>query len=120
MIRISEDNKILYNKSTINGPSSIRSNNANKSNPIHSIPLKLVRNNSDIFIPILHNNFNNNINNETFPDNLKVSDIIPTHKKKERILKSNHRPISLLPAISKIYEKLMENQLNKYLESKLS
>ena len=33
-----------------------------------------------------------------------LSDITPTYKKKDRILKENYRPISILPAISKIYE----------------
>ena len=73
-----------------------------KSNPINSIPAKIIINNCDIFIPILHNNFNNNIINGIFPFNLKLSDITPTYKKKDRILKENSRPISILPAISKI------------------
>ena len=76
--------------------------------------------NNDIFIPILHNNFNSNIINGIFPFNLNLSDISPTHKKKARILNENDRPISILPAISKIYEKLMEEQLNIYFERKLS
>ena len=41
-------------------------------------------------------------------------------RKNERILKENYRPISILPAISKIYEKPMENQLNAYFENILS
>ena len=81
-----------------------------KSNPINSIPAKITIDNGDIFIPILHNNFNNNIINGIFPLNLKLSDITPTHKKKDRILKENYRPISILPAVSKIYEKLMAEQ----------
>ena len=78
-----------------------------KSNPINSIPAKIIISNGDIFIPILHNNFNNNITNGIFPLNLKLSDITHTHKKKDRIFKENYRPISILPAVSKIYEKLM-------------
>ena len=91
-----------------------------KSNPLTSIPTKIVVGNSDIFAPILYNNFNNNITNGAFPSKLKTADITPTHKKKERILKENYRPISILPAISKIYEKLMEDQLNVYFENILS
>ena len=91
-----------------------------KSNPINSIPAKIVVGNSDIFAPILYNNFNNNITYGTFPSKLKIADITPTHKKKERILKENYRPISILPSISKIYEKLLEDQLNVYFENILS
>ena len=91
-----------------------------KSNPINSIPAKIIISNCDIFIPILHNNFNNNIINRIFPLNLKLSVITPTYKKNDRLLKENYRPISILPAISKIYEKLMAEQLNKYFEHKFS
>ena len=91
-----------------------------KSNPLTSIPTKIVVGNSDIFAPILYNNFNNNITNCAFPPKLKIADITPTYKKKERILKENYRPVSILPAISKVYEKLMEEQLNVYFENILS
>ena len=60
-------------------------------------------------IYLLHNNFNNNVINGIFPFNLKLSDVIPTYKKK-----------GILPAISKIYEKLMAEQLNINFEHKLS
>ena len=92
----------------------------NMTNPINSIPAKIIISNCDIFLPILHNNFNNNIINRIFPINLKLSDITPTHKKNDRLLKENYRPISIFPAISKIYEKLMAEELNKYFEHKFS
>ncbi len=41
-----------------------------------------------------------------FPDKLKIAKIIPLHKKEEETLFTNYRPIPLLPAISKIVEKL--------------
>ena len=91
-----------------------------KSNPINSIPSKIIINNTDIFVPILYNNFNNIINSGIFPFNLKLSDITPTHKKKERILKENYRPINILPANSKVYERLMGIQLNNHFEDILS
>ena len=98
-----------------NMPKTIYSLDTTKSNPITSIPAKILINNGDIFIPILHNNLNNNIINGIFPLNLKLSDITPTHKKKDRILKENYKPISILPAVSKMYENLMAEQLNIYL-----
>ena len=91
-----------------------------KSNPLTSIPTKIVVGNSDIFAPIFYNNLNNNITNCVFPSKLKTADITPTYKKNERIPKRNYRPISILPAISKIYEELMEEQLNAYFENILS
>ncbi len=55
-----------------------------------------------------------------FPDKLKIAKVIPLHKKDEETLFTNYRPISLLPAISKIFEKVIFKQLyNFFLEKKL-
>ena len=115
------DDTFIFNFITLdNMVDKINNLDITKSNPLNSIPSKIVITNSDIFAPILYNNFNNNINNGTFPSKLKTADITPTHKKNERILKENYRPISILPAISKIYEKLLADQLNIHFEKILS
>ncbi len=36
----------------------------------------------------------------------KIAQIIPVHKKDDETLFNNYRPISLLPAISKIFEEV--------------
>ena len=63
---------------------------------------------------------NSCIQNQTFPDELKQADIVPIFKKGDPMLKSNYRPISLLPVLSKIFEKIIHIQLSNYFESKLS
>ncbi len=57
-----------------------------------------------------------------FSDKLKIAKVIPLciHKKDEETLISNYRPISLLLAISKIFENVIFKQLyKKNLENKL-
>ncbi len=49
------------------------------------------------------------LNTGIFPDKLKVAKIMPIHKKDDESLFTNYRPISLLPAISKIFEKSFYN-----------
>jgi hypothetical protein len=49
-----------------------------------------------------------------FPDALKIAKVIPIHKKGDISNLTNYRPISLLPAISKIFEKVMHQQLHHY------
>ena len=55
-----------------------------------------------------------------FPDELKHADVIPVHKKNEKCNKANYRPVGILINISKIYEKLLYNQLSKYFDSLLA
>ncbi len=42
--------------------------------------------------------------------------MIPIYKKDDEILFTNYRPISLLPSISKIFEKVIFNQTYTYFE----
>ena len=53
-----------------------------------------------------------------FPEKLKVAKVIPLFKKADPTITNNYRPISLLAAMSKIFEKIMGNQLSSYFESK--
>ena len=73
--------------------------------------LKLIK--SDICKPI-NLILNQSINTGIFPDYLKIAKVIPIHKKDDDTLFDNYRPISILPAISKIFERVMFNQLHEY------
>ena len=61
---------------------------------------------------------NQSIQTGIFPDNLKIAKIIPVHKKDSKTNIENYRPISLLPVISKIFEKVMLNQIHEHFKSK--
>ena len=49
-----------------------------------------------------------------FPKKLKIAQVIPLFKKSDSNLFDNYRPISLLPAISKIFEKVVFQQTYDY------
>ena len=48
---------------------------------------------------------------------MKYADITPIHKKDDKTDKTNYRPISILPNLSKVYERLMYNQISPYFDS---
>ena len=68
----------------------------------------------------LHKIFNETVETEDYPNNLKLANITPVFKKKDPLYKINYRPVSVLPSISKLFEKLMQHQLVNYMENYLS
>ena len=78
------------------------------------IPISLIKYVShQIKTPLAHI-FNLSINLGIFPEKLKMSKVIPIHKSNSKSDFSNYRPISLLPVISKILEKIIYTRLNDY------
>ena len=51
------------------------------------------------------------------PNQLKIARVIPLFKSGERVIFSNYRPVSILPAFSKILERLMYNRLLRFLNA---
>ena len=68
----------------------------------------------------LTNTINNSLKEFVFPDELKQSEVIPVYKKLDPLQKQNHRPVSLLPHTSKVFEREIYNQINSFMESKIS
>ena len=60
------------------------------------------------------------IENKKFPSELKCADICALFKKLDCTLKENYRPVSILPVVSKIFERILQNQIKTYVEKHLS
>ena len=59
--------------------------------------------------------FCNILESSVYPDQWKLANVVPIHKKEDKQLVKNYRPISLLPICGKIFEKLIFNDLYSYL-----
>ena len=46
--------------------------------------------------------------NKIFPNKLKLADATPIFKKKEKNIVGNYKPLSVLPTVSKIFERIMQ------------
>ena len=68
-----------------------------------SVPLKII--------------FDNILQTGIFPDQWKMANVTPVHKKSDKQLITNYRPISLLPILAKVYERIIFKNLYSYLIS---
>ena len=75
------------------------------------IPLKLLKE-CDFTYEKLTNCINNSLSEGFFPDFLKRANITPVHKKNDPLDKENYRPVSILPLLSKVYKRVVFNQLS--------
>ena len=66
---------------------------------------------------VLSKLFNLSFSSGNFPELLKLSSVIPIHKKGSKMLCNNYRPISLISNISKLIEKLMYSRLYNFLNA---
>ena len=94
--------------------------NTKKPTTFNNIPARLLIENEDISSLYLTKIYNDSKINSQFPASLKLADITPSHKKNETTNKENYRPVSILPSISKIFERNMYNQISSYIDKHLS
>ena len=88
----------------------------NKAHGHDNISIKMTQICGDSIIPPLRKIFRSAINSGHFPDTWKKGNIIPVHKKDNKNLVKNYRPISLLPIFGKIFEKVIYDNLFTYLQ----
>ena len=82
---------------------------------IHKISSNIIR----IAAPAISDSptliFNHSITSSTFLDERKTAKVIPLHKNGQRNIPGNYRPVLVLPAISKVMERILYDQLYSYL-----
>ncbi len=94
--------------------------NLNKTTCYDDIPAKILYKNKDIVSPFVTKIYDDTKNSCNFPNLLKLGNVTPIHKKGEKTNKENYRPISILPTVSKVFEKNMYNEISEYIEKYLS
>ena len=77
------------------------------------IPVKIIKANEIFYAEVICFYLNKQLENDKYPNCLKLTYITPVFKKGARTSKDNHRPVSILPVCKKIFERLLSRQ---YLE----
>ena len=84
------------------------------SSPLDPLPISLFHNLASFLTPFISTIVNRSLRTGKIPDILKYAVVLPLLKKHnlDKEILSNYRPISQLPFISKIMEKIVAKQLN--------
>ena len=104
-INLNEIKDILtgLNTNKANGPDTISVNMVRLCGHQLCVPLKII--------------FDNILNTGIFPDQWKEANVTPVHKKNDKQIISNYRPISLLPIFAKVFERIIFKNLYNFLIS---
>ncbi|KXZ75890.1 hypothetical protein TcasGA2_TC030917 [Tribolium castaneum] len=96
----------------------IKSVSKKKASGSDNVPCNILADVNQNISEILANSINNSFSSGVFPQSLKEAIVVPVYKGKgSRADINNYRPISLLPAFSKVFERLLYNRLYNYLVS---
>ena len=89
---------------------------SSKSTPSTEGPISLLKLSAPLLCPFLSFLFNKCLEEGIFPNCLKVAEVKPLFKSGSHLITSNYRPISLLPCLSKVFEKCLYARLSEFLE----
>ena len=84
------------------------------------IPAKILKNSNNAYLSELTILINNCLKKGIFLDNPKLADITPMVIKEDGLNKENHRPVSILPHLSKVFERILYKQIDCFMENKFS
>ena len=88
---------------------------SNKAPGYDRIPVFVIKDCLSYILPALTVLINSSFSNSVFPKAWKKSEVVPHLKDGDHEIPSNNRPISLLPVLSKVTEKIALNQFTEYL-----
>ena len=94
----------------------IKSLDRSKTSQNGDVPTKIIKENADLFTDFIHSALNEAIQSGNFPSCLKWADVTPIFKKGFRSQIDNYRPVSILPSVSKLFERPLFEQMSLFFD----
>ena len=110
-------NSIFLNPSTSNEVKNIIRDIKNTKGNAHSLSARILKENSDSLSTPISFIFNKMILFGHYPSILKIACVTALFKAGDKLDPNNYRPISSLPLLNKVFEKLLYKRLTSFLES---
>ena len=88
--------------------------------PVGEMPVDMLRSTVDIHLPFITKIKYLSFENNCFPDDLKLAEVSPVFKKNNDLNKEIPRPVSVLSLVSKVFERIVYNQIDNFMKDKLS
>ena len=82
---------------------------------IHSLPNRSLKERVELIAPSLCAIFNRAIYAQTYPSDLNIAKVSAIFKSGEKEDLNNYRPISVIPTLARVFERLIYNQIYDYL-----
>ena len=86
-----------------------------KASGLDGISARILKDAAAVISEPLCNILNRSLSLGIFPDSWKIAKVFPIHKGNAKNDPCNYRPISVLPILAKVFEKIVFNQLYSYL-----
>lgn len=86
-----------------------------KATGLDEMPARFLKDAAEHIAPYLTHVFNLSIKSGIVPSDFKLARVIPLFKKGSKFDEGNYRPVSILSIVSKVLEKLIHEQINRYI-----
>lgn len=83
---------------------------------IDNIHASTIKNCAETIVPLLTSIINDCISDGIYPDALKIARVVPIFKTGSKKIIGNYRPISILPIFNNVFERVIYNRLEKFIE----
>lgn len=81
---------------------------------IDGISIGTIKQNVNIFAPLLHSIFVKSLDQGIVPVEFKTASVVPIYKSGDQSLFSSYRPVSVISTVAKIFESMIKKQLLSY------